>query len=381
MTKGSNTSQLGSLIRKNKSSVLIGFVIAVASFLILLGENIVELFSIDGKFSPIVFATNTIVFVLMWLIISFLVAQFSVYKVLGVFSLLVVVNITAVYLKLPISNPITVPSLILFWLGIAYLLLPDFIKKYWRILLSVYGTVLLYFFIIRTSPNYEEIHLKIIGYFIIISVSFTVVFWIYQQLNWLIDVKLNQTHTELALLKSKVNPHFFFNTLNNLYGLVVEKSEQAPEVVLKLSDMMRYTIYEGKEDMVKLKDEISYLENYIELHKLRYQKMVDIVFKHNITSDIKVAPLLFIILLENAIKHGVEKMQGQAYIHMEMELQGKMLVFTIENNFDTATTNTEKGIGLDNLGKRLDYTYPNRHELVIRAKEPVYKVRLSLEVA
>ncbi|MEM9361140.1 MAG: sensor histidine kinase [Bacteroidota bacterium] len=380
MTENLTSSQLGDLIKTNKSAVFIGFAIALASVLIILGENIVEIFSINGKFNPIVFATQTIGFLLFWIIISLLVATLSVYKVLGVFALLVIVNST-VYLRLPVNNPITVPSLILFWLGIAYLLLPDFIKKYKRVIFGINGVVILYFYISRTAPDFAEVHIRIIGYFITLSVSLTVILWIYQQLNWLISVKLNQTHTELALLKSQVNPHFFFNTLNNLYGLVVEKSEQAPKVVLKLSDMMRYTIYDGKEDVVSLKDEITYLENYIELHKIRYQKKVDISFTHNVGENIEVAPLLFIILLENAFKHGVETIQKEAYIHLTMQSKNEQLTFTIENNFDNTVSKNQKGIGLDNLRKRLSYTYPDTHELIINESSNVYNVKLSLQLS
>ena len=97
--------------------------------------------------------------------------------------------------------------------------------------------------------------------------------WLFQQWKWLKTLESKKSKAELSLLKSQINPHFFFNTLNNLYGLTVEKSDDAPNVVLKLSDMMRYTIYMGKEDLVPLKDEVDYLQNYIELHKIRYQKI------------------------------------------------------------------------------------------------------------
>ena len=100
-------------------------------------------------------------------------------------------------------------------------------------------------------------------------------------------MKIEKGKAELELLKSQINPHFLFNTLNNLYGLIVEKSDEAPEVVLKLSDMLRYTIYEGKEEFVFLKNEIVYLENYIALHKIRYQKNVDIFFNHKTEKDLK----------------------------------------------------------------------------------------------
>ena len=144
--------------------------------------------------------------------------------------------------------------------------------------------------------------------------------------------------------------------------------------------MMRYTIYQGNEDLVAVKDEISYLENYIELHKIRYQKKVEILFTHDVEEGLKVAPLLFIVLLENAFKHGIEKMREDAFIHVEMESRGKHLFFTIENSFDKSVSNLNNGIGLDNLQKRMEYLYPQRHELIVEEKESIYKVRLNLEL-
>ena len=108
-----------------------------------------------------------------------------------------------------------------------------------------------------------------------------------------------KSKTELSLLRTQINPHFFFNTLNNLYALTVKNSKQAPDVILKLSDMMRYTIYEGEKETVKLVDEIEYLNNYIELHKIRYKKNVKITFEHQIDTSLSIAPLLFIIFTLN----------------------------------------------------------------------------------
>ena len=143
-------------------------------------------------------------------------------------------------------------------------------------------------------------------------------------------IESKKTKAELSLLKSQINPHFFFNTLNNLYGLILEKSDDAPNVVLKLSDIMRYTIYMGKEDVIPLKDEIEYLKNYIELHKIRYQKRVDIVFNHSQEMNCQIAPLLFIIPLENAFKHGVESLTKDAYINVNIKINFAFIVYKNE---------------------------------------------------
>jgi two-component system sensor histidine kinase AlgZ len=131
-------------------------------------------------------------------------------------------------------------------------------------------------------------------------------FWFTKQVISFFNLKNEKSKTELLHLKSQVNPHFFFNTLNNLYGLVGTDTKKAQELILKLSDIMRYSIYEGEKEDVALKEEVDYLKNYIELHKMRYHKEIDVKFEAQIDDDYKVMPLLFIILLENAVKHGGE---------------------------------------------------------------------------
>ncbi len=277
------------------------------------------------------------------------------------------------------DSPITIPLLILFWLGVGYLVLPEFFKKYRVAIFSVYGFVIAYnFFLFNIASNPGENHRLYLANFMFIPIPVFAALWVYEQWRWLRTLQADKGKAELALLKSQINPHFFFNTLNNLYGLVVEKSEKAPEVVLKLSDMMRYTIYEGKEDVVTVKDEINYLENYIELHKIRYQKKVDIQFKHEVDKAVQVAPLLFIILLENAFKHGVEPLTENAYIHLDLKTEGNQVFFTIENNHNSKILRQDKGIGLDNLKKRLAHSYPDRHQLKIEKTDMIYKVHLNL---
>lgn len=277
------------------------------------------------------------------------------------------------------DSPVTVPLLILFWLGVAYLILPEFFKKYQVAILSVYGLVIAYhFFFFNTAPDQvQNYRLNLIN-FMLLPIPVFAALWGYEQWRWLKTLKADKARAELALLTSQINPHFFFNTLNNLYGLVVEKSEKAPEVVLKLSDMLRYTIYRGKEDLVLLKDEINYLENYIELHKIRYQKEVEIRFDHDVQEGLKVAPLLFIILLENALKHGVEPLTENAYIHLDLKTPGHQILFTIANNYDPNAPHENAGIGLDNLKKRLAHIYPNQHELKIEKTDATYSAHLKL---
>jgi LytS/YehU family sensor histidine kinase len=217
---------------------------------------------------------------------------------------------------------------------------------------------------------------------IILTVPFfiLVLTWFYQQWKWMKTIESKKTKAELSLLKSQINPHFFFNTLNNLYGLVIEKSDDAPNVILKLSDIMRYTIYMGKEDFVPLKDEIEYLKNFIELHKIRYQKRVDIVFNHDYEIDYQIAPLLFIIPLENAFKHGVESLTEDAYIHINIKIDASIVHFDIENNFEARESSETAGIGIQNLKQRLKLLYPDKHKIKIDVKNSIYKLELKIKM-
>lgn len=330
--------------------------------------------------SPAVFLfINILALILCWFSISFLIQKFSVYKVLGIFSFLLIGGLLDSILE-PF-NPVTIPLIILFWLGIASLILPQFFKKYRIAILSVYGIVLSYFFIFRMMPNYVEEHHQNFLNFMLIPIPVFAALWGYEQWRWFKNLQAEKGQAELALLKSQINPHFFFNTLNNLYGLVVEKSEQAPQVVLKLSEMMRYTIYDGREEFVSLADEVNYLENYIDLHKIRYQKRVNIEFKQEIVEDYLIAPLLFINLLENAFKHGVEGMTEDAFVRIKLSARDKEINFVIENNFEGDTEKKPAGIGLENLQKRLEHLYPKRYQLNIENEAPLYRVDLKINLS
>lgn len=334
------------------------------------------------------YLSNTLSFIFYWLLFSLPIYYFSflikykgnTLKFLGLIVLFMLVIINDANSKM-IDNPITFIGLIGIGLLFFSILAPFFFKKYALFTVVFYLLSLSYFFYIRVYIDdvnvyfQQEKEIKII-----LTVPFFILIlgWLFQQWKWLKTLESKKTNAELALLKSQINPHFFFNTLNNLYGLTVEKSDDAPDVVLKLSDMMRYTIYMGKEDFVPLKDEIDYLQNYIELHKIRYQKKVDITFKHNSTTDYRIAPLLYIIALENAFKHGVEKLTENAYIHINITTENSTILFEIENNFEQQETVAKVGIGLDNLKQRLKLLYPKKHTLHIENTSSTYKLSLTI---
>ena len=202
--------------------------------------------------------------------------------------------------------------------------------------------------------------------------------WVFKQTRAILTLKNEKAKTELQHLKSQVNPHFFFNMLNNLYGLVGTDAKKAQDLILKLSDMMRYSIYEGEKNLVTLEEEVEYLKNYIELHKMRYRKEIDIQFTNDISKNHKVMPLLFIILLENAFKHGVENLRKDAYVYVHISTEGNNIQFTVENNFDSTTISKNPGIGLKNLKRRLELGYLNKHSLSFTITKEIYKVALTI---
>ncbi|SFH44101.1 Histidine kinase [Pedobacter insulae] len=244
-----------------------------------------------------------------------------------------------------------------------------------------------YFFIVTTLlivvfndffGKEEDYHIFILLFFL--SMIVWMIRWLIIQIKLILRLKKDKTQAELMHLKSQVNPHFFFNTLNNLYGLVELNPTKAQQLILKLSDMMRYSIYEGQNDWVSLADEITYLENYMDLHKMRYHKEINISFEVA-TEDrnIKIMPLLFIIMVENAFKHGVEKLRKNAFVYIRLKATLKHVEFEIENNFDAEETGGNPGIGLNNLKKRLELVYFKKHELAISTSQAaVYKISLKL---
>jgi two-component system LytT family sensor kinase len=194
--------------------------------------------------------------------------------------------------------------------------------------------------------------------------------------------------TEIRLLRSQVNPHFLFNTLNNLFSMAQRKgNDQLADSISKLSGMMRYMIYESDTDAVPLQREISYLDDCIALNKLRYaDSEVAVSFSHPapaIAAAISIAPMLFVPFLENAFKHGVS-IGSHTRIDMDISVEQKKLIFTCENIDYSGVKKLEEekgGIGLDNVRRRLELLYPGRHELRAGAAQGKYTVNLQIELA
>lgn len=196
------------------------------------------------------------------------------------------------------------------------------------------------------------------------------------------QLQKEKIETELKALKGQINPHFLFNSMNSIYSLALSRSEKTPEIILKLSDIMRYIIYEANTDFVDLYKEINYLNDYIDLQKLRTDNRATIKFEIVGSLDkVKVAPLLFFPLVENSFKHGVKGSTGKSFIDIELLVDNACIRFTIENNLgliDNVEKKEYKGIGLDNVKKRLEMTYPEKHEFSIIKNDDTFKVELKI---
>lgn len=187
---------------------------------------------------------------------------------------------------------------------------------------------------------------------------------------------------ELNFLKAQINPHFLFNTLNNLYYLAYSKSENTTEVIAKLSQMMRYMIYDSNHPKVLLTKEIEYMQSYISLERMRLNNQIPIQLDiQGSVENVWIAPLIFITFLENAFKHGVSNDNPKAWIKISISLNGNECVYRVENSKDSKPENAKSGIGLQNVKRRLELSYPNHHHLTIEDKPDVYIVQLNLTLS
>jgi two-component system, LytTR family, sensor kinase len=187
--------------------------------------------------------------------------------------------------------------------------------------------------------------------------------------------------SEIALLRSQINPHFLFNTLNNIYSLVYNKSDEAPEAVMKLSSIMRYMLYDSNTDFVPVVKEVEYLNSFIELQQLRITQKGFVEMEVNGSMENRtIAPMLLIPFVENAFKHG-EKNHEPGII-IVINLEPDQLVFTVENyvkDTNPATKEETGGFGLHNIKKRLELLYPDKHQLTLNLSEDKFKIKLTIQ--
>jgi len=211
----------------------------------------------------------------------------------------------------------------------------------------------------------------------------------HQRNNQFIQLEKANIQTELSLLKQQIDPHFLFNTLNNLYALCRKKSDLAPDVVLQLAELMRYVVYRGKESYVLCSEEAKYIEDYINLQSIRLHQHLALDITINVEdSQAKISPLLLIILVENAFKHGIEAASSDCSLSINLQVTTRSLIFTCENSVENDNEAHEgvvndkvtAGVGLDNLQRRLDLLYSSKHQLTLEPKSNSFIATLAISL-
>lgn len=280
-----------------------------------------------------------------------------------------------------------------------FFLIPKFlfVKKGWLYFLVLLLMIAVVFFLLgvififsdfntealaQASPAIE----KIIPVIIINAVSLWLLA-IVSSIVWTFYNRLKQTENErlsaqIASLKSQINPHFLFNTLNNIYATAIDTSPKAADMVDKLAEMMRYTMRDTRQDFVLLEDEINYISNYIELQRLRLDRSVKL--EYYTLEDIpalQIAPMLLIPFVENAFKHGVNSEQ-KSHIKIEITINKKELQLSVANNKVSVQQNISErsGLGIENTKHRLNLIYPSKHLLVINDTEKQFLVSLYINL-
>ncbi|RYY68140.1 MAG: hypothetical protein EOO13_13110 [Chitinophagaceae bacterium] len=205
----------------------------------------------------------------------------------------------------------------------------------------------------------------------------------YQENNRNQRIEKEKLSMELNMLKAQVHPHFLFNTLNNLYALTLSKSEKAPLAVSNLADLLRYMLYECDEREVPLEKEITVLNKYMELEKLRYGNRIELSF--SCTGDIRrlrIAPLILLPFVENSFKHGVSDQLEQCWVNLHLHAEEDSFTFNLSNSCSNGFVHgAAGGIGLQNIRKRLDLMYPGQYTLAINEAPEMYAVKLQMKLA
>ncbi|HQN93824.1 MAG TPA: histidine kinase [Prolixibacteraceae bacterium] len=222
-----------------------------------------------------------------------------------------------------------------------------------------------------------------IGLILLTYIVLTLLFKLARAWFFVSKIEEESTRHQLEALKSKVNPHFLFNTLSSIYSLARKNSEMAPVVILQLSDIMRYMLYETECEKVALIKELEIINNILEIHQIRFGEKLTIEKKiEGDIREVQVPPLLFIPFIENVMKHCRTSPNGNFFINMNFGVDGDKILFAIENSFDGNTHVIESGgIGLENVGKRLALLYPKKHYLTIDKKENIFRVELFLNLS
>lgn len=287
-----------------------------------------------------------------------------------------------------------------------YKLIPDYLipKRYWRfglyslytLVISVYLLFVSIFFSLIYLSNFEYaemnpatkniIFIATAVYLVVVVVSaFKLLKLNFEQASRskkletkILDTQLKLKEQELNYLKMQIHPHFLFNTLNTMYGFALKKADQTPDMILKLSNLLDYLLYQAEKPFVQLSEEIAHIKDYIELEKMRFNDTLDIQLKaQELSDDVTIAPMLLIPFIENSFKHGSIQ-NGALRIGISISATMESIHFRISNSKSESHSESH-GIGLENIKKRLDLLYPNSHTLSINETSDSFEVDLSLK--
>jgi len=198
------------------------------------------------------------------------------------------------------------------------------------------------------------------------------------------ELKLTYQNIEMEMkfLKSQINPHFLFNALNNIYALSIIKSDKTPDMILKLSDMLRFTLYESDSKKVKIGREIDYIINFIEFQKIKMDSEPNIKLDvSNCNKELKIEPMLLIPFIENSFKHGNIDNTKKGWLQIEIKTLGPILIFQVANSLPSIAINKDVvgGIGVENVRKRLDKIYSGRYDLDISTNDSEFRVYMKID--
>lgn len=282
-----------------------------------------------------------------------------------------------------------------------------FIQKYahqnrniWKLVLSLSITVLLfswlgYQFLTEFVVHVIYSHMEIVGLkgfgtllnsfmdkIFVASVVIALNEYLYSQelKNRERELVKEKVETELNYLKTQINPHFLFNTLNNIYSLARKKADETPEVVLKLSKLLRFVLYETESRSIPISREIEFLQDYIDLQKIRFDKRLNVKFSTSVDEpQTQILPLILIPLVENAFKHGASQSTDSSFVQVDLKLKDSYLKLKVDNSVESANLEKDTGIGLKNLKRQLELSYAE-FELKNEAENGVYKAELNVNL-
>lgn len=267
-----------------------------------------------------------------------------------------------------------------------FILIPFFLDKQWYVFYGILliGCIFLASYIRGFDKDWNYVNKMFFFLFYTTGTGMAAFFLrrnrIIQKDN--IEKERLQKEIELKYLKEQVNPHFLFNSLNSIYALSRQQSPETPDLVMQLSELMRYQLESSKKDAVLLKEELEFIENYLLLEEKRLSKRCTVEFLINgDLKGLKIAPMLLIPFVENAIKHGARSTNEQSVIDISVAIKSATLNLVVENSKPHSVSVSErKGLGLENVKRRLNLLYPNSHTLVIEDKANTFHVNLSIDL-